>query len=175
MLSRHYSFQCRGTHIKEVKSKFLGSLPEYVKIVEVGPIDGSQNEKGIFVSPKWLANAKDVLKEIQSIKSASFPYDRVECRNLEGSIKVNFILALLRGFEAAIEAGAKKVAMFTAASKSFSRSNINCSIEDSLNRYRDVALAARKLHISNPRFNLLSISFNIPPSKWLECYTYIGF
>lgn len=56
----------------------------------------------------------------------------------------NFSLVLFQGFEAAVAAGAKEVAIFAAASESFSRSNINCSIEDSLVRYRDVALAARK-------------------------------
>lgn len=55
----------------------------------------------------------------------------------------NVLLALFQGFEAAVAAGAKEVAIFAAASESFSRSNINCSIEDSLARYRDVALAAK--------------------------------
>lgn len=52
-------------------------------------------------------------------------------------------MALFQGFEAAVAAGAKEVAVFAAASESFSQSNINCSIEDSLARYRDVALAAK--------------------------------
>lgn len=50
---------------------------------------------------------------------------------------------LFQGFEAAMLAGAKEVAVFAAASESFSRSNINCTIEESLARYRDVALAAK--------------------------------
>lgn len=56
-------------------------------------------------------------------------------------------MASLQGFEAAIAAGAKEVAVFSAASESFSRSNINCSIDESLARYRDVALAAKALAI----------------------------
>lgn len=52
-----------------------------------------------------------------------------------------------QGFEAAVASGAKEVAIFASASESFSLSNINCSIEDSLNRYRDVTLAARRLSI----------------------------
>lgn len=55
--------------------------------------------------------------------------------------------AFLQGFEAAVAAGAKEVAIFASASESFSKTNINCSIEDSLSRYRDVAIAARKLSI----------------------------
>lgn len=54
---------------------------------------------------------------------------------------------LFQGFEAAIAAGAKEVAIFASASESFSKSNINCSIEDSLTRYRDVVSAARGLSI----------------------------
>lgn len=54
---------------------------------------------------------------------------------------------VLQGFEAAVGAGAKEVAVFASASESFSLSNINCSIEDSLTRYRDVAAAAAKLSI----------------------------
>lgn len=49
-----------------------------------------------------------------------------------------------QGLEAALSAGVKEVAVFAAASESFSRSNINCSIDESLARYRDVASVARK-------------------------------
>ncbi|KAG2687400.1 hypothetical protein I3760_09G049300 [Carya illinoinensis] len=136
---------------------FLRSIPEYIKIVEVGPRDGLQNEKQIvptsvkvelikmlvssglpiieatsFVSPKWvpqLADAKDVMEAIQNVEGARFPV----------------LTPNVKGFEAAVAAGAKEVAIFAAASESFSKSNINCSIEESLTRYRDVALAAGKL------------------------------
>ncbi|KAL7138326.1 hypothetical protein ABFS83_10G155600 [Erythranthe nasuta] len=152
MLNRHYSSQ---HHTPNLEHKLLGSIPNYVKIVEVGPRDGLQNEKEIvptavkvelikmlassglpvveatsFVSPKWvpqLADAKDVMSAIQGIGHSRFPV----------------LTPNLKGFEAAVEAGAKEVAVFAAASESFSRSNINCSIEDSLSRYRDVALAAK--------------------------------
>jgi hydroxymethylglutaryl-CoA lyase len=50
----------------------------------------------------------------------------------------------LQGFEAAVAAGAKEVAVFASASESFSKSNINCTIEESLARYRDVTSAAKK-------------------------------
>ncbi|KAL6997673.1 hydroxymethylglutaryl-CoA lyase [Sarracenia purpurea var. burkii] len=126
-------------------------------MVEVGPRDGLQNEKEIvptatkielikmlvssglpvveatsFVSPKWvpqLADAKDVIEAIQSVEKARFPV----------------LTPNLKGFEAAVAAGVKEVAIFAAASESFSKSNMNCSIEDSLARYHDVTLAARKL------------------------------
>nr|XP_027068871.1 hydroxymethylglutaryl-CoA lyase, mitochondrial-like isoform X2 [Coffea arabica] len=139
--------------------QFLGSIPKFVKIVEVGPRDGLQNEKAIvptavkvdlikmlvssglsvieatsFVSPKWvpqLADAKDVLEAIQCVQGAKFPV----------------LTPNLKGFAAAVAAGAKEVAIFAAASESFSRSNINCSIKDSLYRYREVAHAARNSSI----------------------------
>ncbi|KAK4787820.1 hypothetical protein SAY86_011653 [Trapa natans] len=139
--------------------QLLGNVPNYVKIVEVGPRDGLQNEKHIvptpvkielirmlvssglpvveatsFVSPKWvpqLADAKDVMKAIQNIEGMRFPV----------------LTPNLKGFEVAVAAGAKEVAIFAAASESFSKANINCSIEDSLKRYREVTLAAEKLSI----------------------------
>lgn len=61
--------------------------------------------------------------------------------------KFNVLYQIFQGFEAAIAAGAKEVAIFASASESFSKSNINCSIEESLSRYRSVALAAKKLSI----------------------------
>ena len=53
-------------------------------------------------------------------------------------------LSVLQGFEAAVAAGAKEIAVFASASESFSKSNINCTIEESLVRYRDVTAAAKK-------------------------------
>ncbi|XP_027175475.1 hydroxymethylglutaryl-CoA lyase, mitochondrial-like [Coffea eugenioides] len=156
---RNFSSQSSATSFTDVKTRFLGSIPKFVKIVEVGPRDGLQNEKAIvptavkvdlikmlvssglsvieatsFVSPKWvpqLADAKDVLEAIQSVQGAKFPV----------------LTPNLKGFAAAVAAGAKEVAIFAAASESFSRSNINCSIKDSLYRYREVAHAARNSSI----------------------------
>ncbi|XP_062110375.1 uncharacterized protein LOC133822151 [Humulus lupulus] len=153
--SSHFNDKCSG----ELTDKVLRNIPEFVKIVEVGPRDGLQNEKNIvptsvkvelikmlvssglqvieatsFVSPKWvpqLSDAKDVMEAIQNVEGASFPV----------------LTPNLKGFEAAVAAGAKEVAIFPAASESFSKRNLNCSIEDSLIRYRDVARAAKKLSI----------------------------
>uniref|UniRef100_A0A1D1XZD7 hydroxymethylglutaryl-CoA lyase n=1 Tax=Anthurium amnicola TaxID=1678845 RepID=A0A1D1XZD7_9ARAE len=152
----HYNTSCSGRDVSNLTNKFFKGLPRFVKIVEVGPRDGLQNEKGIvptatkielirklassglsvveatsFVSPKWvpqLADAKDVMEEIRNWEGARFPV----------------LTPNLKGFEAAVAAGAKEVAVFASASESFSKSNINCSIEDSLARYRDVVYAAKK-------------------------------
>lgn len=140
-------------------SQLLKSIPDFVKIVEVGPRDGLQNEKvtvptdvkvelikllvssGLsvveatsFVSPKWvpqLADAKDVLAGIQNVEGARFPV----------------LTPNLKGFETAVAAGAKEVAVFPAASESFSKANLNCGIEDNLTRCRDIVLASRSLSI----------------------------
>lgn len=137
--------------------KMFKDRSKFVKIVEVGPRDGLQNEKGIvpthikvelirrladtgltvveatsFVSPKWvpqLADAKDVMASIRSFQGAQFPV----------------LVPNLKGFEAAVAAGAKEVAIFAAASESFSLANINCSIQDSLKRY-EVVMDAAKTH-----------------------------
>ncbi|WZZ04670.1 hydroxymethylglutaryl-CoA lyase, mitochondrial isoform X2 [Brassica napus] len=134
--------------------KLLREVPKFVKIVEVGPRDGLQNEKNIvptsvkvelirrlvsaglpvveatsFVSPKWvpqLADAKNVMDAVNTLHGARFPV----------------LTPNLKGFEAAVAAGAKEVAIFASASESFSLSNINCSIQESLLRYRAVATAA---------------------------------
>ncbi|GLT28009.1 hypothetical protein SLA2020_029680 [Shorea laevis] len=177
----NYSTHCSVKSTRELINKAYRNIPSHVKIVEVGPRDGLQNEKAIvpttvkvklikmlvssglpvveatsFVSPKWvpqLADAKDVMEAIQNVEGARFPV----------------LTPNLKGFEAAIAAGAKEVAVFASASESFSKSNINCSIEDSLTRYRDVVSAARELSI--PVRGYIScvvgcpVEGMVPPSK----------
>ncbi|KAM0850754.1 hypothetical protein ACQ4PT_052870 [Festuca glaucescens] len=142
-----------------IVNRMIHDLPRFVKIVEVGPRDGLQNEKNTvpapvkielikrlatsglsvveatsFVSPKWvpqLADAKDVMEVVRNITGVNFPV----------------LTPNLKGFQAAAAAGAKEVAIFASASEAFSKSNINCSIKESLARYNDVALAAKKQEI----------------------------
>jgi hydroxymethylglutaryl-CoA lyase len=130
------------------------SLPAKVKIVEVGPRDGLQNEKqtvsvstrvelihklaeagvaviesGSFVSPKWVPQMADCDKVMQQIE-----------RKLNVSYPV--LTPNMKGLEGAIEAKAEEVAIFGAASESFSKKNINCSIDESLERFRPVCASA---------------------------------
>jgi isopropylmalate/homocitrate/citramalate synthase len=133
--------------------------PGKVKIVDVGPRDGLQNEKqtiepavkieliqrladaglpvveaGAFVSPKWvpqMASSAEVLTGIQRRAGVNYPV----------------LVPNMKGLEAAIEAGAEEVAVFGAASESFSRKNINCSIAESLERFVPVVDAARERNI----------------------------
>lgn len=153
---RQADSSCDAVELRDLPRKVMWELPRFVRIVEVGPRDGLQNEKGnvptsvkiqlihklvgaglsvveatSFVSPKWvpqLADAKEVLKGIHQEPGVRYPV----------------LTPNLRGFEAAIAAGAKEIAVFASASESFSKSNINCTIEESLVRYRDVTAAAKK-------------------------------
>ena len=131
------------------------NLPTRVRIVEMGPRDGLQNEKQIvsteikveliarlgaaglpaieaasFVSPRWvpqMGDAADVMARIERLPGVSYPV----------------LTPNLQGFEAALAAGATEVAVFGAASESFSRKNINCSIAESLVRFEPVMAAAQ--------------------------------
>ncbi|EGG17932.1 hydroxymethylglutaryl-CoA lyase [Cavenderia fasciculata] len=135
--------------------KRFGPFPDFVKIVEVGPRDGLQNEKQIvsthdkielinrlantglsvvestsFVSPKWvpqMADCKEVMAGIIAVPGVSYP-----------SLTPN-----LQGFQAALKAGAKEVSVFAAASETFSKRNINATIDESLARYKDVCQQAK--------------------------------
>ncbi|KAG4953082.1 hypothetical protein JHK87_038676 [Glycine soja] len=173
--------KCHTKDMQGLAYKFLNSIPKFVKIVEVGPRDGLQNEKNIvptsvkielihrlastglsvieatsFVSPKWvpqLADANDVMQAVH---------------NLRG-IRLSVLTPNLKGFEAAMASGAREVAIFASASESFSKSNINCSIEESLIRFRAVTRAAKQLSI--PVRGYVScvagcpVEGPIPPSK----------
>ena len=136
------------------------NLPQHVRLVEVGPRDGLQNEKqpisvtdkvrltndlsaaglgyievGSFVSPKWvpqMAGSAEVFAGIQRKPGVVY-----------GALTPN-----LKGFEAAVEAGVKEVAVFAAASEAFSQRNINCSIAESLERFVPVMDAAKAHGIS---------------------------
>jgi hydroxymethylglutaryl-CoA lyase len=127
-----------------------------VRIVEVGPRDGLQNEPGevatavklelierladaglpaveatAFVSPKWvpqMADHTEVLERIRRRPGVCYPV----------------LTPNLKGFEAARAAGATEVAVFGAASEAFSRKNINCSIAESLERFLPIATAAQQ-------------------------------
>lgn len=132
------------------------SIPKKVKIVDVGPRDGLQNEKeivpteakielihrlaeaglpvveaGSFVSPKWvpqMADSAEIMDKITRKDGVSYPV----------------LTPNLKGFEGAMAVGATEVAIFGAASESFSQKNINCSIEESLERFRPVVEAAKE-------------------------------
>jgi len=132
------------------------NAPHQARIVEVGPRDGLQNEKqtvttdtkleliarladaglraiesASFVSPKWvpqMADHGDLMQRLVRRPGVSYPV----------------LTPNLKGFEAALAAGATEVAVFAAASESFSQKNINCSIAESIARFDPVFAAARE-------------------------------
>ena len=132
------------------------TLPSKVKIVEVGPRDGLQNEKetipadikialvdqlsaagfvnieaASFVSPKWvpqMATSTEVMAGITRRPGVIY----------------SALTPNMKGFDAALAAGLDEVVIFGAASEAFSQKNINCSIAESIERFRDVALAAKQ-------------------------------
>ena len=132
------------------------SMPSSVTIVEVGPRDGLQNETGSipletklqllndlataghrvieagsFVNPGWvpqMADSEAVFQQLQRVPG----------------VRYTALTPNLKGFERARAAGADEVAVFAAASESFSQKNINCSIAESLQRFEDVMAAAEE-------------------------------
>lgn len=136
------------------------TLPSHVRLIEVGPRDGLQNEAqpisvadkvqlvdaltdaglgyievGSFVSPKWvpqMAGSAEVFAQIRRKPGVVY-----------GALAPN-----MRGFEDAVAAGVKEVAVFAAASEAFSQRNINCSISESLARFVPIIEAARQHGIS---------------------------
>ncbi len=130
-------------------------LPKKVKMVEVGPRDGLQNEPQFvptdikielinrlsktglrtiettsFVSPKWIPQIADnwqVWQGIRKVPGVSYPA----------------LVPNLRGLKDAIRAGVEEIAVFGSASETFSKKNINCSIAESLKRFADVIAEAK--------------------------------
>lgn len=130
-------------------------LPKRVRIVEVGPRDGLQNEaeqvatadkvklikaiaaagvKNIeitsFVSPKWIPQLADALDVAQTV-------------GLPEDVHVCALVPNLKGYEAAKEAGLKEIALFMSASESHSKKNINKSIDEALQTMQAVATVAK--------------------------------
>lgn len=135
------------------------TFPKKVTVVEVGPRDGLQNETTIvptnkkiefinllshtglsvieatsFVSPKWIPQLADGSEVFQKIKK--YPH-----------IRYPVLVPNLKGFEAALKAGVKEIAVFTTASEQFSQKNTHCSVSESVSRIKEVIVTATKHHI----------------------------
>lgn len=131
------------------------AIPKFVKIVEVGPRDGLQNEATIvptetkidfinklsecglqtiettsFVSPKWVPQMGDGFDVYTKI-------------NKKPGVSYTTLVPNPKGLESALKAGVKEIAVFGAASETFSKKNINCSIAESLGRFKDVIDVAK--------------------------------
>src|SRR6266567_890326 len=134
-------------------------VPKRVKMVEVAPRDGLQNEAMVvptdvkielinrlsatgltaieatsFVSPKWVPQMADNTQVMQGITRRP-------------GVSYQVLVPGMQGFEAAVAAGAGEIAVFGAASEAFSRRNINCSIAESFERFAPVIAAAGQRNI----------------------------
>ncbi|MDB5963621.1 MAG: hydroxymethylglutaryl-CoA lyase [Polaromonas sp.] len=130
-------------------------LPSKVKLVDVGPRDGLQNEKApvpaavkielvhrlqdaglteievtSFVSPKWVPQMADAAEVMAGIRR-------------KPGVRYSVLTPNMKGFEASVPSRPDEVVVFAAASEAFSQRNINCSIEESIERFRPVVAAAR--------------------------------
>ncbi|MXZ80992.1 MAG: hydroxymethylglutaryl-CoA lyase [Gammaproteobacteria bacterium] len=126
-------------------------IPESVRIVEVGPRDGLQNEPTALGVPDRVALIRDLAQcGLRHIEAGSFvradrvpqmaETDRVLARlDHNAGIGYPVLVPNMRGLENALDAGAREIAVFAAASETFSLRNINCSIEQSLERFSAVA------------------------------------
>src|SRR6188768_4428363 len=135
------------------------SYPRRVKLVDVGPRDGLQNEKqavpaavkielvhrlqaaGLteievtsFVSPKWVPQMADNAEVMAGIQR-------------KPGVRYSVLTPNMKGFEAAVESKPDEIVVFGAASEAFSQRNINCSIEESIERFAPVVEGARAKNI----------------------------
>ena len=143
------------------------TLPTQVKLFEVGPRDGLQNEAnpvsvadkvelinqlaaagckhieaGSFVSPKWVPQMATSAEVFESIQRAP-------------GVTYSALTPNMKGFDAALAAGVDEVAVFAAASEAFSQKNINCSIAESIERFQPIMAAAA--------------THNIPVRGYISC------
>ena len=140
-------------------SRLPAGMPAQVRLVEVGPRDGLQNEQATvptdvkvalidmltdagfpaieatsFVSPKWvpqMGDAADVMARIRRKSGVRYPV----------------LTPNMKGFDAARAAGADEVAVFVAATEAFSKRNINCTIAESLERAEPIFAAAARANV----------------------------
>ena len=138
----------------------MGAAPKRVRIVEVGPRDGLQNEAQIiptdkkaefvrllaasglkdievasFVHPKWvpqLADAQELIRQLDA----------------DPNVRYSALVPNMKGLDRAIESGIRRIAVFTAASETFNRKNINMGIKESIEVFKPVAERASKEGIS---------------------------
>ncbi|OTG92808.1 hydroxymethylglutaryl-CoA lyase [Acinetobacter sp. ANC 3832] len=132
---------------------------DFVKIVEVGPRDGLQNEKTPLTLEQRHSFILDLIKtglksiEVGSCVSAKWVPQMAQSDELfaqlpqDPNIQLSMLTPNLKGFESALAVGCKEVAVFTAASESFTRKNINCSIDESFEKFADVIAAAKQNNI----------------------------
>lgn len=162
----------------------MSTLPKKVRIVEVGPRDGLQNEKqsiptaakiqlienlvdaglnyieaGSFVNPKWVPQMADSSEVFSGITR-------------KPGVTYAALTPNLQGYERAISVGATEVAIFAAASEAFSQKNINCSISESIKRFEALIESAKQQNI--PVRGYISCVLGCPYSGIVDANTVAG-
>src|SRR5688572_27086552 len=138
----------------------MSRLPQRVRIVEVGPRDGLQNEAktvptekkaefikllaeaglrdievASFVHPKWVPQLADARELVQQLA-------------FNPNVRYSALVPNMKGLERAIETGIRRIAVFTAASETFNRKNINMGVQESIDVFRPVVARALKEGLS---------------------------
>lgn len=154
-------------------------MSKKVRIIEVGPRDGLQNESQVFtfeqrlsfvnqlaaanlqeievasfVSPKWIPQMAGSLELVQALRAEQ------TSKKISDKIRFSALVPNEKGMESALTSGVKEIAIFAACSESFSQKNINCSIEESFARFAPVIKLARKNKIRVRGY--LSVCFGCP-------------
>ncbi len=150
-----------------------------IQLVEMGLRDGLQNEAvhlsvsqrfqllkrldgaglkrievGAFVSPKWVPQMADTSKLVKKALRS------IDQKKLDPSLRISALVPNMKGFENAEESGIKEIAVFGAASETFSQKNINCTVAESLKKFADVVSAAKRNKIKTRAY--LSTVFGCP-------------
>lgn len=134
-------------------------MDESIKIVEVGPRDGLQNEKHHLTVPQRMALIEDLIQvglrhiEVGSCVSPKWVPQMANSTELfqqlpkRNDVQFSLLTPNIKGFQAAQAVNCKEVAVFTAASQSFTHKNINCTIEESLENFSELIQLAKQQHI----------------------------
>jgi len=145
----------------------MNSYPKSVRIVEVGPRDGLQNETDFIATEDKIKLIELLVQSgLKTIEATSFvnPKRIPQTRDatqvltaLKGYNNIHFpvLTPNLKGLEVAIKAGAKEIAVFASASEAFSQKNINCSIDESFLRFKTLIARANE--------------FNLPVRGYVSC------
>jgi hydroxymethylglutaryl-CoA lyase len=138
----------------------MSALPKAVRIVEVGPRDGLQNESQIVGTARKAEFIRMLVEAgLRDIEVASFVHPKwvpqladaselIERLDPHPDVRYSALVPNMKGLERALKSGIRRIAVFTAASETFNRKNINMGIEESIDVFRPVVESALKENVS---------------------------
>jgi len=160
---------------------YLDNLPKLVKIVEVGPRDGLQNEKKILSTSTKIEYIKKLIQAgLPSIEVTSFVspkaipqmadsielYSQIKDELLNSKAEFPCLVPNIKGYENAKKLGVKEIALFSATSPAFTKKNINATVEESFQRMKEVATEAKKDGIKIRGY--ISTAFGCPYAGYMD-------